>query len=63
MDGVEIQAQLVENILDGSRLQRPHSARWWELLALFAIALPLIVYLPRFRPVLAVVIFFAGTGC
>jgi adenylate cyclase len=62
MDGVEIQAQLVENILDGSRLQRPHSARWWELLALFAIALPLILYLPQFRPVLAVVIFFAGTG-
>jgi adenylate cyclase len=62
MDGVEIQAQLVENILEGSRLQRPHSARWWELLALFAVALPLILYLPRFRPVLAVVIFFAGTG-
>lgn len=62
MDGVEIQAQLVENILEGSRLRRPPSARWWELLALFAVALPLIFYLPRFRPVPAVVIFFAGTA-
>lgn len=62
MDGVEIQAQLLENILLGSRLQRPPSVRWWELLALFAVALPLILYLPRFRPVSAVVIYLAGAA-
>ena len=62
MDGVEIQAQLVENILEGSRLRRPPSALWWELLALFAVALPLIFYVPRFRPVHAMVIFFTGTA-
>ena len=62
MDGVEIQAQLVENILEGSRLRRPPSARRWELLTLFAAALPLIVYLPRLRPVSAVVIYVAGSA-
>ena len=62
MDGVEIQAQLMENILEGSRLQRPASARWWELLTLFAAALPMILYLPRFRPVAAVVIYLAGAA-
>ena len=62
MDGVEIQAQLVENILEESRLQRPPSARWWELLALVAVALPTIVYLPRFRPVYAVVFYLTGTA-
>ena len=50
MDGVEIQAQLVENMLEGSRLQRPPSARWWELLALLALALPLIFFLRGFGP-------------
>lgn len=60
MDGVEIQAQFVENILEGSRLQRPPSARWWELLALLALAVPLMVFFPRLRPVHTAAIFFAG---
>ena len=62
MDGVEIQAQLVENILAGSRLRRPASARWWELLSLFAVALPLIVYVSRLRLVHALGIFIVGTA-
>ena len=62
MDGVEIHAQLIENILSGSRLQRPPSARWWELLALVALALPLIVFLPRLRLLRAAAFFFAGMG-
>ena len=57
MDGVEIQAQLLENILEGSRLQRPASARWWELVALVIFALLLIVLVPRLRPVYGVVAF------
>ena len=60
MDGVEIQAQLIENILAGSRLIRPPSARWWELLALFVFALPLIVLFPRLRPSHAAVTFFVA---
>jgi serine phosphatase RsbU (regulator of sigma subunit)/CHASE2 domain-containing sensor protein len=62
MDGVEIQVQLVENILAGSRLRRPPSARWWELLSLVALALPLIVYVSRLRPVHALMLFVAGTA-
>ena len=62
MDGVDIQAQLIENILEGSRLRRPASARWWELLALVAFALVLILYLPRLRPIYGVAIFLAGAA-
>ncbi len=61
MDGVEIQAQFVENILEGSRLQRPPSARWWELLSLFALALPLILFFPQLRPIHTAAILFGGT--
>jgi adenylate cyclase len=60
MDGVEIQAQFVENILEGSRLRRPPSARWWELLALLAFGLASIGILPGIRPVWGIVVFFAG---
>ena len=61
MDGVEIQAQFVENILEGSRLRRPPSARWWELLSLFVLALLLILFFPRHRSIQTAAIFFAGT--
>ena len=61
-DGVEIQAQLVENILGGSRLQRPPSAGWWELLALLALALPPIFFLPRLRPAHTVMFFAVGAA-
>jgi adenylate cyclase len=60
MDGVEIQAQLIENILAGSRLRRPFAARWWELLALFAAALPLIAFQPRLRLLHGTVIFLTA---
>ena len=61
-DGVEIQAQLVENMLEGSRLQRPPWARWWELLALLALALPLIFFLRRLRPEHTIMIFAVGAA-
>ena len=60
MDGVEIEAQLIENILAGSRLRRPPASRWWELVALFAVALPLIVFQPRLRLLHGSAIFLAG---
>lgn len=59
MDGVEIHAQLVENILLGSRLMRPAAARWWELFALVAFGVVLIVGLPRRRPALGVALYCA----
>lgn len=62
MDGVDIQAQLVENILGGSRLRRPSSAHWWELAALVVFALVLILYLPRLRPIYGVAMFLAGAA-
>jgi adenylate cyclase len=61
MDGVEIQAQLIENILAASGLRRPPVALWWELLALLAVALPLIVFQPRLPLLHGAAIFLAGT--
>lgn len=60
MDGVEIQAQLVENILFGARLTRSPLVRWWELLAFIALGVVLIVLLPRFAPVYGVMIYLGG---
>ena len=62
MDGIEIQAQTIENILEGSQLSRPPKIRWLELMALLAIAMALIVFLPRLRPSAGVVIFLLGTA-
>jgi adenylate cyclase len=62
MDGIEIQAQSIENILDGAQLSRPPAIRWLELVALLIIALALILFLPRLRPSFGVVIFLIGTA-
>ena len=60
MDGVEIQAQLVENILGGTRLKRPTLTSWLELLAFLSMATALIILLPRAGPGYGVMIFLAG---
>ena len=60
MDGVDIQAQLIENILDGTRLKRPVQARWLELLGFVVLALLLILFLPRLSPIYGVVIYLAS---
>ena len=57
MDGIEIHAQLIENILYGTRLIRPPSARWWELFGLVAFGVVLIVALPRRKPAMGVVLY------
>jgi serine phosphatase RsbU (regulator of sigma subunit) len=57
MYGVELQAQVMENILDGTRLQRPSVALWLELLTLIVIATVLIIWLPRLQPGYSVVVF------
>ena len=62
MDGIEIQAQSIENILDGAQLSRPPAIRWLELVALLIIALALILFLPRLRPSFGVAIFLGGTA-
>jgi serine phosphatase RsbU (regulator of sigma subunit) len=60
MDGLEVQAQLIENILDGGRLRRPAVIPWLELLAFLVMAVALVLLLPRLRPGYGVVIFLAG---
>jgi len=61
MDGVEIQAQSIENILDRAQLTRPLESRWLELVALLTIAIALILFLPRLGPGYGVLIFLVGT--
>ena len=60
MDGVDIQAQLIENILDGTRLKRPVLAGWLEILGFVVLALLLIFFLPRLAPICGVAIYLAG---
>jgi serine phosphatase RsbU (regulator of sigma subunit)/CHASE2 domain-containing sensor protein len=54
MDGVEVQAQALENILSDTRLLRPLLMPLLELLAFLISTLLLIVVLPRVRPVVGV---------
>ncbi len=61
MDGVEIQAQVVENILSRSRLIRPVHAAWIALGVFLAFGLALVVFLPKVNPGLGVAI-FAGAS-
>ncbi len=60
MDGVEIHAQLIENILGGTRLKRPSATSWLELLGFLSLAILLIILLPLTGPGYGVVIFSAG---
>jgi adenylate cyclase len=50
MDGVEIQAQVIENIREGIRLVRPSVAPWLELLTFLVTAAVLILLLPVWGP-------------
>ena len=61
MDGAEIHTQLIENILDGTRLKRPPATSWLELLAFLLMASLLIILLPRRGPGYGLIIFLAGT--
>lgn len=46
MPGVEIHAQLLENVLSDTLLRRPNVAIAWELVAMFAICLLIIILAP-----------------
>ncbi|MBM3225092.1 MAG: CHASE2 domain-containing protein, partial [Candidatus Tectomicrobia bacterium] len=61
VDGVEVQAEALENMLSGARLIRPVAMRWWELGSFVVLALTLLVVLPWLRPgVSSVGLFLAG---
>jgi serine phosphatase RsbU (regulator of sigma subunit) len=62
VDGVEVQAQMIENILDGTRLVRPSAAPWLELGIFFSLAAALIVFVPRLRPGFGVAVFSIAAG-
>ncbi len=62
MDGVEIQAQVVENMLDNTRLVRPSTAHWLELLGFLMVAALLITLLPRLKPGHSVMVFFVAAA-
>lgn len=61
MDGVEIHAQIVENILDNSRLIRPKYAVWVELGTFMLMGFVFIILLPRLHPGYGVVAFLLST--
>jgi adenylate cyclase len=62
MEGVEVQAQTIENILDGTRLVRPLLAPWLEWGLFFSVAALQIAFVPGLRPASGVVVFIMGAG-
>lgn len=50
MEGVEVQAQAIENMLDGTRLVRPLLASWLELGLFLSVAAVLMALVPRLGP-------------
>lgn len=61
MEGVEIQAQIVENILENARLIRPEFAIWLELGAFILVGIVFIIFLPRWHPGFGVAAFLLST--
>jgi serine phosphatase RsbU (regulator of sigma subunit) len=59
MSGVEIHAQLLENLVEGSLLSRPWFVRWVEIGGLLAGALAFIVLMPRLSARLSVLLLVA----
>ncbi len=50
MPGIEIHAQVLENVFDGALLMRPRWAAWVEGLALFVVGLVVVCSVPRLSP-------------
>ena len=62
MDGVEVQAQVIENMLAGTRLLRSSLAPWWEGGAFLCTAAILIILLPQVRPGYSVIVLVIVTA-
>ncbi|HKC53590.1 MAG TPA: CHASE2 domain-containing protein [Burkholderiales bacterium] len=50
MPGIEIHAQVLENVFDGALLMRPRWAAWVEGVALFVVGLVVVCSVPRLSP-------------
>lgn len=61
MDGVEIQAQIVENILENARLVRQEYGVWIELGIFVLVGIAFIVFIPRLHPGYGVAAFLLST--
>jgi adenylate cyclase len=62
MEGVEVQAQVIENILDGTRLVRPLLAPWLELGLFLSIAAAQIAFVPRLSAAAVAAVFSLAAG-
>jgi serine phosphatase RsbU (regulator of sigma subunit)/CHASE2 domain-containing sensor protein len=62
MPGVEIHAQLLENIFDTDLLSRPRAVSWAEAGVLLACGLALILMMPRSSPLASVAIYIVMVG-
>jgi len=62
MAGVEVHAQLIENILAGNRLRRPAQTKLWELMCLLVVSGLLIALVPRLSPSSAIGLFVATSA-
>jgi serine phosphatase RsbU (regulator of sigma subunit) len=62
MEGVEVQAQAIENILDGTRLVRPLLAPWLELGLFLSVAAVLMAFVPRLGPGSGVAVLLIAAG-
>jgi serine phosphatase RsbU (regulator of sigma subunit) len=62
MDGVEVQAQTIENILDGSRLIRSRLAPWLEVTFFLSVATAQIAFVPRLRLAANIAVFLGAAG-
>lgn len=60
IDGVEVQAQVLENLLHGVQLVRPASMPWWELGLFLVLAVGLVALLPSVPPGQGVLIALAS---
>jgi adenylate cyclase len=53
MPGVEIHAQIIENIFDGEILVRPRWTRWMEAALIFVLGAVLVIAVPAVRPLVS----------
>jgi serine phosphatase RsbU (regulator of sigma subunit) len=62
MPGIEIHAQVLENIFDGNLLARPRWARWAEAALLAALGVLLVFAVPAIAPLRSSLLVIASTG-
>lgn len=62
MPGIEVHAQVLENIFDGNLLARPRWARWLEAMLLAVLGAMLVIAVPAIAPLRSSLLVIASTG-